>query len=264
MSTMIHDKSMDISDDRKANATSLVFPSDDDLDGKERIPREAMELINSLLQEKQHRLCSEVYSRNDFRDWPHPNGNSTNGRSEKPPQDYQGHHVYPDDAVDIKAHPFFRGLSWDTIHLSKPPFVPDVRSQADTKYFDDDPISDVDDGTSEQDPSGDVNYLDDPRLGLYHAPEPSKSACSKHHWEESMNGRSIGQFGGDGPYGGAPKPRRRREKKRPRDRVLRDKEFGRKVLELRKRGAFLGYAYQRPATIVYDNERGRQGSASEF
>jgi hypothetical protein len=37
----------------------------------------------------------------------------------------------------------------------------------------------------------------------------------------------------------------RKEKKRPRDRLLRDRDFAPKVLELRKRGAFLGYTYRR-------------------
>lgn len=245
----------------KANATTLIFPSDDELDGKIRVPYDAMDLINSLLQEKEHRLCAKSYSRNDFRDWPRPNGQIAIPRGEKPPQDYQGHHVYPDDAVDIKAHPFFRGLSWDTLHLSQPPFVPDVRSQADTKYFDDDPISDVDDGSSEQDPLGSINHWDESRLEQHHAQESSISASTKYRGEYFPNDNPMGQFGGDGPYFPADKTRKAKEKKRPRDRVLRDKQFGRKVLELRKRGAFLGYAYQRPATMAYDEERGRRGSA---
>lgn len=222
------------------------------------MPRDAMELINDLLQEKEYRLCSKKYSRNDFR----PKGQITDARGEKPSQDYQGHFVYPDDAVDIKAHRFFQGLSWDTIHLSRPPFVPDVRSQADTRYFDDDPISDVDDGSSEHDPSDGVTYSDDSRRELRHSQECSVSASAKYSGEDFIHDKLMDQFGGDGPYVAADKRTRRREKKRPRDRVLRDKKFGRKVLELRKRGAFLGYAYQRPATMVYDEERGRRGPAS--
>ncbi len=37
----------------------------------------------------------------------------------------------------------------------------------------------------------------------------------------------------------------RKEKKRPRDRLLRDKELSKRVLEERKKGAFLGYSYRR-------------------
>lgn len=247
-----------MSDNCKENKTTLVFPSGDDLNGRGPVPRDAMELINDLLQEKEYRLCSKSYSRNDSLQ----NGDITDASSEKPPQDYQGHYVYPDDAVDIKAHRFFDGLSWDTIHLSRPPFVPDVRSQADTKYFDDDPISDVDDGSSEQDPSDSINWSDNSRRELHYAQKSSISASTKYPEDGCMNNKPMGQFGGDGPYVAADKRTRRREKKRPRDRVLRDKKFGKKVLELRKQGAFLGYAYQRPATMGYDKARGRRGSAT--
>lgn len=218
-----------------------------------------MELINDLLQEKEYRLCSKSYSRNDSR----PKGHIKDIRGEKPPQDYQGHFVYPDDAADIKAHRFFNGLSWDTIHLSRPPFVPDVRSQADTKYFDDDPISDVDDGSSEHEPSDGVTPSDDSRRELHHS-RGSSISDAKYSGECLLNDGPLDQFGGDGPYVAAGKRTRRREKKRPRDRVLRDRKFGRKALELRKRGAFLGYAYQRPATMVFEEKRGRGGSASQF
>ena len=40
--------------------------------------------------------------------------------------------------------------------------------------------------------------------------------------------------------------RRKKEKKRPRDKLLRDPQIGRTVLEIRKKGAFMGYTYRRP------------------
>ena len=106
-----------------------------------------MELINSLLQEKEHRICSKKYKANDH------SKRLIGSRADKQMRDYQGYYVYPDDATDIKAHPFFHGLSWDRLHLSRPPFVPDVKSREDTKYFDEeDPISDVDDESSRDSP----------------------------------------------------------------------------------------------------------------
>lgn len=244
----------------EANATTLRFPSEYDLNQKERVPHEAMDLINSLLQEREHRLCSKKYSLNDTRRWTRANSHLMPLRAEKPPQDYQGHYVYPDDAVDIKAHPFFRGLAWDTIHLSPPPFIPEVRSEADTRYFDDDQISDVDDGSSEQDPLNPIGSLNESGLELHCSQERLLSSSAKYQGEGQMySEQPMAQFGGNGPHVAGDKAARRKEKKRPRDRVLRDKEVGRKVLELRKKGAFLGYAYQRPATVVYDDERGRQG-----
>ena len=38
---------------------------------------------------------------------------------------------------EIKSHPFFKGIDWDNIrNTMKPPFVPDIKNDYDTKYFD--------------------------------------------------------------------------------------------------------------------------------
>ena len=55
---------------------------------------------------------------------------------------YAGHFVFRDDAEDIKTHPFFRGIEWSALHLTRPPFVPPVSvNQSITKYFDDERTS---------------------------------------------------------------------------------------------------------------------------
>lgn len=41
-------------------------------------------------------------------------------------------------AEEIKAHPWFRGIDFNTIHLQEAPFVPDLRDPTDTRYFEDD------------------------------------------------------------------------------------------------------------------------------
>jgi serine/threonine protein kinase len=39
-------------------------------------------------------------------------------------------------ADEIKAHPFFKGIDWDNIRSTmKPPFVPEIQNDYDTKYF---------------------------------------------------------------------------------------------------------------------------------
>jgi serine/threonine-protein kinase RIM15 len=38
-------------------------------------------------------------------------------------------------ASQVKAHPFFTGISWSTLMQSKPPFIPQSRPD-DTSYFD--------------------------------------------------------------------------------------------------------------------------------
>ena len=40
-------------------------------------------------------------------------------------------------ADEIKAHPFFKGIDWENIRNQlKPPFIPDIANDYDTKYFD--------------------------------------------------------------------------------------------------------------------------------
>ena len=203
-----------------------------------------MELINSLLQEKEHRICSKKYKFNDHQHSKRMPGHLITSRADKQSRDYQGYYVYPDDATDIKTHPFFHGLSWDRLHLSRPPFVPDVKSREDTKYFDDEePISDVDDASS------------------------SSSVAESNQFRETdaadettkVDG-ALGQQNEAGAMGTSKKAGKKgKQKKRPRDRVLRDKIVGRQALELRKKGAFIGYTYRRPRFALSEEERGRSG-----
>ena len=39
-------------------------------------------------------------------------------------------------AEEIKSHPFFNGLDWDNIHNLKAPFIPELKNEYDTHYFD--------------------------------------------------------------------------------------------------------------------------------
>ncbi|KAI4202682.1 MAG: hypothetical protein LQ350_002348 [Teloschistes chrysophthalmus] len=242
------------------NATTLRFPSEKELDRKEKVSYEAMDLINSLLQEKEHRLCSKQYKRNDYH-YAHPVlDHVATTRADKQSQDYQGHFVYSDDAVDIKAHEFFHGLSWERLHLSRPPFVPDVKGRDDTKYFDEeDPVSDVDDASTTCSGDNDEHLPDAPRqvatailtTQLDGAPGPQSTSVS--HDQEDKQSPSL-QLAGKTMKSVKPK-----EKKRPRDRVLRDKDVGRTVLQLRKQNLFIGYTYRRPKMVFPDEDRGRHG-----
>ncbi|KAL8832388.1 MAG: hypothetical protein Q9191_000307 [Dirinaria sp. TL-2023a] len=223
------------------NATSLKFPSPEPTDKRERVSFEAMELINSLLQEKEHRICSKKYKFNDHQHSKRMPGHLMTSRADKQSRDYQGYYVYPDDATDIKAHPFFHGLSWDRLHLSRPPFVPDVKSREDTKYFDDEePISDVDDASSSSS-----------------VPDDNRSEETDAAGQTTQVDGALGQQNEQGAIGAMRKVGKGKQKKRPRDRVLRDKAVGRQALELRKKGAFIGYTYRRPRFSVSDEERGR-------
>ncbi|KAL9113531.1 MAG: hypothetical protein Q9227_002269 [Pyrenula ochraceoflavens] len=145
---------------------------------REEVSDNAIDLIYQLLQDKEKRLCSQRYWLNDYvpinsslpscrnkAQWlgyglsqDHGNFPSSYIRhtlvpADKTHKDYNGFYVYPDDAEDIKAHPFFYGIQWDLIHLCKPPFVPRVKSYEDTKYFDDENISDLGSDTTATDNS---------------------------------------------------------------------------------------------------------------
>lgn len=236
------------------------------MDRRDRVSYDAMDLINSILQEKQHRLCSQKYKLNDYQHSKRIPGQLIAARANKQSVDYQGHYVYADDATDIKAHAFFNGIAWDRLHLSRPPFVPDIKSRDDTKYFDDDdPISDVDDASSN------CSASNDPYVGL-----GVQAAAGAGQVDGAPVLRDVGLGNGLANVGartegdainqavttnGSKAKKSRREKKRPRDRVLRDKEVGRTVLELRKRGAFLGYTYRRPVGSRDEEERGRRSSS---
>ncbi|KAJ9649049.1 hypothetical protein H2199_000962 [Coniosporium tulheliwenetii] len=163
-----------------------------------------------------------------------------------------GHFVYADDADDIKAHPFFAGVRWETLHLEPAPFVPRVQGdQPITKYFDDE-----------------KDILSDGRQGG-HGDSTSSSAASTAAAEDlvAVDGGKDNRFErrdgiqGDvdgvasSPAGTPPAARKpKKEKKRPRDRLLRDPQVGREVLELRKKGAFLGYTYRRPRMWMLEGE----------
>lgn len=38
--------------------------------------------------------------------------------------------------AEFKTHPFFQGVDWDNLHLSKPRFIPDLHGPTDVRYFD--------------------------------------------------------------------------------------------------------------------------------
>ena len=134
-----------------------------------------------------------------------------------------GHIVFPNDAEDIKAHPFFRTVQWQNLHLTRPPFVPRVHGgQPITKYFDDEAeimsASDhLDSSSYDHTPAGDITPVIERKIG-----EGDGGADVLPQQEPAKGAKRV--------------QRRKKEKKRPRDKLLRDPQVGRTVLELRKRG----------------------------
>jgi protein-serine/threonine kinase len=155
-----------------------------------------MDLIESLIAPREKRLCSRMYHENDCRGRrPSRCGGGPLG---------SGVFVYPNDAEDIKSHPWFRDLDWTRLHTSRPPFVPRVReNQPITKYFEDEPVI----------------------LGI----------SADNMWDASTS---------DAEEMAEP-AMQKKQKKRPRDKVLRDTVSCKTALAIRKASAFIGYTYRR-------------------
>jgi hypothetical protein len=132
-----------------------------------------------------------------------------------------------------------------------PPFVPNIKSIDDTHYFDEeDPISDFSESTSGPPPT--VEEITDALKPFNHNVQIlAKKFIERPHdsiklrkFEKEVDGFVMCEEQKE-YLKGFVKHYGRKEKKRPRDRLLRDKDIAPKVLELRKKGAFLGYTYRR-------------------
>ena len=226
-----------------------------------------MDLINRTLQEKEHRLCSKKYLLNDYQHSKRHPRQLVTSPANKHSKDYQGNYVYADDATDIKAHPFFHGLSWDRLHLSRPPFVPDVKSREDTKYFDEEePISDVDDASSYSSAQEAIEpqVYEDAIAAAYTKPAGLAQEEKSHTGtvNEMIREENAKLDAAEKETAKKKDKAAMKEKKRPRDRLLRDKQVGKQVLEMRKQGAFIGYTYRRPKHSAAAEERGRSGRST--
>jgi len=179
-------------------------------------------LIQQLLCEKEGRLSSKKYALNDYmKQATAVHGMDIYIPANKTSKDYAGMYVYGDDADDLKQHAFFDKVDWKNLHLIRPPFVPNITSSEDTKYFDEADVISAADSDSSDDISTDENQG-------FELPQ---------------------RFDGAGATTPTPDPdllkSAKKDKKRARDKILRS-GCGKQALELRKKGAFLGYEYARP------------------
>ncbi|KAB8234992.1 serine/threonine-protein kinase [Aspergillus alliaceus] len=233
------------------------------------VSTQAGDLINRLLQEKEYRLSCNTYRQNDLFI---PRSAARHLLSSIDPQgrNYRGRsfYVYPNDAADIKAHPFFRGIKWEKLHQSCPPFIPKVKGWEDTRYFEDadgaagnDELSTTTDAQNSADESEGAEGGPKP---MQNPPEPPQDQCSCKGPSPDENTWSDAR---EPPTKGLEKQKQR---KRPRDKMLRDKRIQKTVLKMRKEGAFVGYTYRRPKAVAmaFAPERGRvylsRGNLSEL
>jgi protein-serine/threonine kinase len=185
--------------------------------------------------------------------------------------------VVADDAEDIKAHAFFRGVVWDEMHLSRPPWVPTIkRDQSLARWFEDE--SDII-GTSEDHGSSlDIQPVaEDPTtIGVAITTDhaiPASNGVSLPTIEEASvatdertNGHLVITEAVEShlptPDSNANgKKKKSKAKKRPRDKILRDPVTGPTAMAERKAKAFLGYTYRRPEVFALSSSVERAGRA---
>lgn len=166
--------------------------------------------------------------------------------------------MFPDDAEDIKSHRWFRDVAWDRVQNIAPPFTPQLTSQDDTQYF------------NESEP---LEEFSNTCPSVYATPEaiekvlrgfsPVMQGMAEHlvaePYDPSMLRRmdieidtsdllsaseklALKQFVRS--YG-------RKVRKRPRDRLLRDKKLRDIVMDVRKTSTFAGYTWRRMRPGAY-------------
>ncbi|CAG8450160.1 17222_t:CDS:2 [Acaulospora colombiana] len=150
--------------------TSLRFPS------RPRVSREAQDLMERLMCEKEDRLDSQ--------------GSALNRPNKLYVANRKSAVLGLGDASAIKSHPWFKGIDWNNLHTMTPPFVPHLKNEIDTRYFeediDDNPLAPPDGERKPRDP-----MLRD-----------------KHHGKEILNMRKTLAFVGY-TYKGLPTENRR-------------------------------------------------------
>lgn len=204
------------------------------------------DLIRRLIQEPQTRLSSYRYRRKDER-IPIPRLVGTP-------------YVFAGDGEDIKAHRWFRNIPWHRLHLETPPFIPQTRTIDDTRYFEDDErISDWSStvaSSNKEPPIGlaEVQALLPGMREQVHAfaaklvgsPYDPRTIDKKMDEEKGLFSRErevLKQF--VRVYG-------RKDKKRPRDPLMRDPKTKHAVLAHRRQTAFLGYSWRRRRAYGYN------------
>ncbi|KAI9756371.1 MAG: Mitochondrial intermediate peptidase [Chaenotheca gracillima] len=182
----------------------------------------APDLIKRLLCVEKKRLCTKRYEEHDAKK------NKWNVFSTGPTV-FDGRFVFPNDAEDIKAHPFFRRVPWRSIDLSRAPWIPQTKSWADTTYFE--ACQDAMEG-------GGVDIAESAE------DEPFQRIAADESIPPQFN------YVPQGPDADSQKdeeePTKPKQPGRARDIVLRDPVVGKEALEIRKKGAFLGYTYRCP------------------
>lgn len=238
---------------------------------QQKVSCDAINLILNLVCDKERRLSSKRYKANDLANRNSAERNKRSQQSKKIPPNFAGRHVYPDDAEEIKNHPFFRGLKWDELHMMKAPYVPTLPTKDCTKYFDmeDHHISDGESfDTSDSCSASDCSsHCGTPRTRLTRYYQNLFSAAggfenwvrfsamengiSAEHFMALEDKKIAVMYHGFRDRYELRKKRKERRKNLPRarDLILRDPATKKAALMMRKKGAFWGYEYRKFETV---------------
>ncbi|CAG8131086.1 unnamed protein product [Penicillium olsonii] len=229
------------------HADHLKFPRERSSD--KMISADALDLILRILTERESRLCSPKYRANDILIGRQVSKHFLYSMDTRY-KNVASYYVYANDATDIKIHPFFRGIRWQDLHMCQPPMVPRVRSWQDTRYFDEWKLADKAEDVASDSEEKACHLDKQSGYASINPPDPTGNALPESQAVKATPNPAPGQANSV----------RKKEKKRPRDKILRDEELSKTVLDIRKAGAFLGYTYRRPneVALAFGSERGRQ------
>ncbi|KAG5994550.1 hypothetical protein E4U52_001031 [Claviceps spartinae] len=199
---------------------------------------------SELIQDKEIRLCSRRYRLKDRRP----------AYDRRYADIFEGH-VFPDDAEDIKAHRWFKDFPWDRIHVISPPFIPNITSLDDTHYFDEsDPFSEAmvsSDDSEAADPNPeDIRWVlrecrpvvQNLAIELLATPYDSARLRSADQRIDRTFDITPGERKTLKTF---VRMYKKKERKRPRDILLRDSRTKAIAMGVRKRTAFTGYTWRR-------------------
>lgn len=233
----------------KQHRTTLSFPQERFSDLV--ISLHAIDLIQQLLHIKEFRLSSKQYKINDCFLWPslhstiYANPVSTSAAYHK------GHHVYPNDANDIKTHRFFRDIPWNEMLIQQPPYIPNVTGYEDTKYFEDECLSSTNQENQSTTSESSISYMEFPTAEDISSlsSRPATVVCQGTSKKDNANVDAKENYA----------KKRGKDNKRPRDKILRDTNVGPTALDVRTKKAFVGYTWRRPTPVrnVLETARGR-------
>lgn len=239
----------------------------------------AVDLLRGLLCEKERRLSSRQYRHSDPR--------MPIRRLSASHNNPLARHVFSNDADEIKKHPWFADVPWTQMHLSTPPFIPKVKeNQSITKYFEDEKdimsvesssFASVRDLIPDDADEGEAALVlgahferwkaekiqrEKMELGIDQYPDAELQRIKEHFGNRYQEWRAqrmveIAEHMADGGHEMPLPPqqqqqRHKKERKRARDKMLRDPLMCKVVMEVRKKRAFFGYTYRRPKPFCLD------------